>query len=138
MIASLAELSEHIIRFNQFDRDGFAGLGHLAVGPLSWLVVADGGGGDDSVAVRKCRQAGVAHIGSGDDLADVASGRRLQIDRASDEHDFMPGIECGLRQCIAHAPAAGVRQVTHIVNVFAGRSGGEEDSHVRMMAFTPR
>lgn len=109
---------------------GAAGLGEFSGDAFSGAVVADGGGGDDAVTSLEELQAGVAHLLGGDDRVEFASDRGGEVDRPADKNDVPTGGEGGFGDGVSHAAAAGVGEVSDVVEVFAGGAGGDQQSHV--------
>ena len=65
--------------------------------------------------------------------ARAAQPLRLEVDRPRHQHHVMPRRQRGLGHGISHPPAAGVREVTDVVEVFASGASGDEDAHGRIV-----
>ena len=123
-----AERGDDIVGFDEMQIDRLAGLGDLVRLDAHGPIIARGGGADQAVARFEFLRRRGEHVFGGNHRHDARLRRILNLDRAADDHDFMPERERRLGQRPAHAAAGSVREIAHRVEELARRAGGDENA----------
>jgi len=96
-------------------------------------VVGHCGSGDQQIAGHR-RFAGGEHVARADHVDALHAIGRRQEHRASDQRDLRAGFGGRLGQGEAHFARAVIGDVTHRVDVFLGRSGGDQQTQAAQAA----
>ena len=92
-------------------------------------VIADGCGEDGGVTIGEDSRAGFIHFVGGDDGKNVRARGIGEADGAGDEIDVVSSSSGFSGDGEPHFSGGGVGEISNGIEVFAGRSGGDEDSH---------
>jgi len=123
------QVREDVRCFHQFQFQRDSRLGQFPGKTFAGPVIADCGCRNRSLAIDEQPAANVVQFFGRFDLMDFATWWRSQRNGPTDQNGMMSSSQDGFDDRIAHATAAGIRQIPDIVKIFARRTGGDENSH---------
>src|SRR4029077_5419432 len=105
---------------------GVAGLFDFGCGLLGWAIVGDSGCEDGDGAGRKAFNDGAMHVVSRTHIDALIASGCVERGWSSDEKNLGAALGSGFGYRIAHFAGRAIGDVADRVEVFAGRTSGDE------------
>ena len=135
---ALAEFGEDVRGFSELERQRLARFRDLLRRACHGHVVGHGRGHHHEVHVVCAREHRLMHVGGAADVDNLSHGRLLDRRRPGDQRYLRPAPRRFRGDRIPHAAARSVADVAHGIEIFVGRTGGDEDPSAAKRTLGPQ